>query len=261
MSAGGAWPDGSLADRSARRGGFRDLGERASSREPGALRGRERGAAIRLAALQALSADPAPRPPSAQRCPEELATRFSHRVDFYARKVARQWMLGQRWADELISAGYWGLALALANRREDADPRELSAYVSQRIEGAVLDEARRCLRRVRWMDVEASSPAGSSDPEEPACFTDRVPHPGASPEDDATRRRLLGEIDHALDELPEEERRVLEGYMDGHSLAEISRRDRVPIGTLRVRFKRATRRLRGRASGVRRSRSELLDAL
>jgi DNA-directed RNA polymerase specialized sigma24 family protein len=42
--------------------------------------------------------------------------------------------------------------------------------------------------------------------------------------------------------------------MDGDSLTEIARSMDVPVGTLRVRFDRATRRLRGRDSAVRQAR-------
>ena len=74
--------------------------------------------------------------------PERLAQHYRHRVSFFAHKVARRYLLGNRWEDELVSAGYWGLAKALGNRRPDATSRELSAYVSQRILGAVI--ARNC---------------------------------------------------------------------------------------------------------------------
>ena len=48
---------------------------------------------------------------------EQLARDYEHRVGFFARKVARSYVLGERWQDELESAGYWGLAKALKNRR------------------------------------------------------------------------------------------------------------------------------------------------
>jgi RNA polymerase sigma factor (sigma-70 family) len=160
-------------------------------------------------------------------------------------------MLGQRWSDELVSAGYWGLAVALANRREDASAPELSAYVSQRIEGAVLDEARRCLRRTSWMEVDAPW-AGQDDGEEmPPDSAVRLTDPGQSPEEHAGRLRQRRLIEQALEELDHEDRRLLRAYMDGDSLTEIARRFDVPIGTLRVRFDRVTRRLRSRDSVVR----------
>jgi RNA polymerase sigma factor (sigma-70 family) len=190
----------------------------------------------------------------AQAGADDLARGFAHRAEFFARKVAREWMLGQRWSDELLSAGYWGLAVALANRREDATGAELSAYVSQRIEGAVLDEARRCLRRTRWMEVDGvwhrDEDAEGATPESAATVTD----PGHSPEEHAGRRRQRELIERALAELDDEDRRLLRAYMDGDSLTEIARSMDVPVGTLRVRFDRATRRLRGRDSAVRQAR-------
>ncbi|MGH0035007.1 MAG: sigma-70 family RNA polymerase sigma factor [Myxococcota bacterium] len=185
---------------------------------------------------------------------DALARCFAHRAEFFARKVAREWMLGQRWSDELVSAGYWGLAVALANRRADASERELSAYVSQRIEGAVLDEARRCLRRTRWMEVD--SPWGPDDDGDslPTEATARMTDPGQSPEEHAGRIRQRRIIERALAELDPEDRRLLHAYMEGDSLTEIARRFEVPVGTLRVRFGRVTRRLRSRDSAVRHAR-------
>lgn len=206
-----------------------------------------------------LERGPRPDRRDSRTCPDELARAFAHRVDFFARKVSREWMLGQRWSDELVSAGYWGLAMALANRREDASASELSAYVSQRIEGAVLDEARRCLQRTSWMEVEGSR-TGSDDGDEaiPESVA-RLMDPGHSPEEDAGRRRQRRLIDRALDELEQDDRRLLVAYMEGDSLTEIARRFGVPVGTLRVRFDRVTRRLRARDSVVRDVRLDVLS--
>jgi len=188
---------------------------------------------------------------------DELARQFAPRVDYFARRVARQWMLGQRWSDELASAGYWGLAMALANRRPDASGPELSAYVSQRIEGAVQDEARRCLRRIRWQDVDLPPVEASGDGGGGGEWSERLVDPGISPEEIAEQRRARLDLDSALAELPAEERRLVHWYMHGDSLAEIAVREDVPVGTLRVRFDRATRRLRGRTSAARRARRDL----
>jgi len=188
--------------------------------------------------------------------PEALAREFEHRVGFFANKVARQFTLGQRWRDELESAGYWGLAKALANRRDDACDAELSAYVSRRIEGAVLDEARCCLRRTRLVDVSdgtSSSRDGDGNLADGVRrIAKRLADPGRTPEEIAGEHRLRERVDDALESLEPGDRALLRAYMDGSSLAEIARRGGVPPGTVRARFDRLLRRLRGRRSPVRR---------
>jgi RNA polymerase sigma factor (sigma-70 family) len=188
--------------------------------------------------------------------PDALAKQFEHRVGFFANKVARDFMLGQRWRDELESAGYWGLAKALANRRRDACYGELSAYVSQRIEGAVLDEARRCLRLTRLVDVsgsESGSCNGDGNLDDGAWpFARRVADPGRTPEEIAAERRLRECVEDLLERMEPEDRALLRAYMGGSSLMEIARRKHVPAGTVRVRFDRLARRLRGRGSPLRR---------
>jgi RNA polymerase sigma factor (sigma-70 family) len=187
---------------------------------------------------------------------EALAREFEHRVGFFANKVARQFMLGQRWHDELESAGYWGLAKALANRRDDACDAELSAYVSKRIEGSVLDEVRRCLRRTRLVDVSGGTSSSRDDAEDLADgvrhFAKRLADPGRTPEEIAGEHRLREHVDDALETLEAGDRALLCAYMDGSSLTEIARREGVPPGSVRSRFDRLVRRLRGRCSPVRR---------
>jgi RNA polymerase sigma factor (sigma-70 family) len=199
---------------------------------------------------------PAYAPPDGTSSSEALARDFEHRVGFFANKVARDLMLGQRWRDELESAGYWGLAKALANRRDDACDGELSAYVSQRIEGAVLDEARRCLQRTRLVDVSGDT-ANSHDDDGKLGdgvwhFAKRLVDPGPTPEEIAGEHRLRERVDDALEKLEPHDRSLLRAYMDGSSLTEIARQERVPPGTVRVRFDRLVRRLRGRGSPVQR---------
>lgn len=188
--------------------------------------------------------------------PEALARQFEHRVGFFANKVARKFMLGQRWRDELKSAGYWGLAKALANRRDDACDGELSAYVSQRIEGAVLDEARRCLQLTRVVDVSGSAAGshdGDGDFDDAAWpFARHLADAGRTPEEIAGEQRLRERLQGILECMDPDDRALLRAYMGGSSLAEIARREGVPPGTVHVRFARLARRLRGRNSPLRR---------
>jgi RNA polymerase sigma factor (sigma-70 family) len=175
---------------------------------------------------------------------EQLAQQYAHRVGFFANKVARMFSLGNCWEAELVSAGYWGLAKALDNRRPDASRRELSAYVSQRIVGAVIDEARSCLDRAY---KEAGRPAS-----ELASDLESWGNPGRSPEQAVVDRSLWEQIDRALSVLDIEQRRMVRSYLLGTSLTEMAERQGIPMGTMRARFERAARLLRGRAPHIRR---------
>jgi RNA polymerase sigma factor (sigma-70 family) len=175
---------------------------------------------------------------------ERLAQHYAHRVNFFAHKVARMFLLGNRWEDELVSAGYWGLAKALNNRRPDASGRELSAYVSQRIVGAMIDEARCCLNHA---GKEAISP-----PAEWPGSLESWEDPGPSPEQAAADRAVWQQIDGALSSLDAEQRLMVRAFMDGTSLNDMADREGIPIGTIRTRFEKAARLLRGRAPHIRR---------
>jgi len=185
----------------------------------------------------------------------QLARRYEHRVGFFARKVQRSFMLGTRWSDDLISAGYWGLFKALENRRPEAHDRELSAYVSQRIHGAVIDAARACISRLANREFCAGAP-GQEDREDPFAecgsaawqMDERV----LDPERLVGDSRKQGVIREALAGLSSDERETLYAYMDGSSLSEIARAQSVSLPTLRARFKKTTRKLRAQAPALRR---------
>jgi RNA polymerase sigma factor (sigma-70 family) len=176
--------------------------------------------------------------------PERLAQQYRHRVSFFAHKVARMYLLGNRWEDELVSAGYWGLAKALDGRRPDASSRELSAYVSQRIMGAVIDEARSCLKRA---GKEVDSPAAEA-PEDLESWE----HPAPSPEQEVSDRSVWQQIEEALSILDTDQRLMLRAYMEGVSITDMAAREGVAVGTMRRRFDKATQLLRGRAPHIRR---------
>lgn len=173
-------------------------------------------------------------------------------------------MIGDRWRDELVSAGYWGLFKALRNRRADAHERELSAYVSRRIEGAVIDEARTCLSQSTR--TEASTSLQLHGIEEPNARTRDI-RLGATvhalneyvgggavkdPEHIVEQRMRRSAIDHALDSLEPEQRAVLRAYMEGDSLSEIARAHGVSAGTMQGRFEKLARRVRAKAPKLRR---------
>jgi len=189
------------------------------------------------------------------RSSEALVREFEHRVGFFVGKVTRRFMLGSRWRDELESAGYWGLAKALDNLREDACDQEISAYVSKRIQGAILDEARRCLHRTRLVDVSGDG-GGSGDDggdlgDAVLPFAGDLAAPGGTPEEIAGEHRLRERVFDALETVEPEDHVLLHAYMGGSSLAEIARREGLSAATVQVRFDRLMRRLRGRDSPLR----------
>ena len=192
---------------------------------------------------------------------DDLVRRFEHRVPYFTSRVQRRFMMGNRWRDDLVSAGYWGLFKALKNRREDAHERELSAYVSRRIEGAVIDEARTCLSRSARADTVAGMRLhgldDASDSDDGSGFHAGlrwVPtmNEAQGPEALAASRQRLSAIEDAFSGLEPAQRSVMRAYMEGASLSEIARSEGVSAGTMQVRFQKLTRRLRARAPMLRR---------
>jgi RNA polymerase sigma factor (sigma-70 family) len=183
---------------------------------------------------------------------DELVSRFGHRVRFFARRVERRFGLGPQWRDDLVSSGYWGLLKALRNRRCDAHEHELSAYVSKRVEGAVLDEARRVLSRVssqaEWdpSDLELGIP---QDAQNVDWDVDRA-QPG--PEELADQEGRWRSIERAIDHLGRDHRDLLLAYASGHSIAEIARGDGSSPARLQNQMSKISRSVRARSPELRR---------
>jgi RNA polymerase sigma factor (sigma-70 family) len=193
--------------------------------------------------------------PSAEPVDDELAAlvrRFDHRVRFFARRIERRFGLADVWQDDLISAGYWGLLKALRNRRPDAHEHELSAYVSRRIEGAVIDEARQLLTRSTHyaecdpsdLDTGLSHDRSESDWMLGQSLED--------PEDGADRRSRWRAVEESLGALDHGNRSLLLAVASGESLAEIARGDGSSPARLQGRMTRVARQVRARAPELRR---------
>ena len=171
---------------------------------------------------------------------------------FFARRVEKRFGLGAEWRDDLISAGYWGLLKALRNRRDDAHPHELSAYVSCRVEGAVIDEARRVLGRIsNQMDcdpeeLERGLPNEIRPPQWEYNQFDR------GPEELADQQGRWRSIDRAIEHLGAEHRDLLLAYASGRSLAEIARRDGSNPAWLQNQLSKIARGIRARSPELRR---------
>ena len=173
---------------------------------------------------------------------EELAHRYAHRVSFFVRKVERDFRLGGRWFDELTSAGYWGLAKALSNRRPHAAPEELSAYVSRRILGAVMDEARACLTRATQGALFLRDGLDAAEPEEH--LAPLMPAAFERPDMRAERRRTRRSIEHAIADLPDADQQLALAYLAGNTWQEIAEREGVSTSTIRTRFRVIALKLR-----------------
>jgi len=183
---------------------------------------------------------------------DELVERFRHRVRYFVRRVEVRFGLDPQWHDDLISAGYWGLFKALRNRRPDAHERELSAYVSQRVEGAVIDEARRALSQ-----VSNQSDLDPLDPDSEVVFakTQLGWHQGAEragPEDQADRHGRWRTIEASVEHLADDQRDLLWAYAAGGSISEIARKGGLPPARLQSQMSRISRQLRARSPGLRR---------
>jgi RNA polymerase sigma factor (sigma-70 family) len=180
-----------------------------------------------------------------------LVERFAHRVRFFAQRIERRFSLDPSWRDDLISAGYFGLLKALRNRRQQAHAHELSAYVSKRVEGAVLDEARQVLGR--------SSTRSDLDPEELEDGQvsdwgagDWLARAASDPEGLADGRIRWQQIEEAFEHLDDLQRGWLLAVASGHTLAEIARGDGESPARIQNQMTRISRAVRANAPELRR---------
>lgn len=183
---------------------------------------------------------------------DELVARFAHRVHFFARRTERRYGLDAHCRDDLVSAGYWGLLKALRNRRPDAHDHELSAYVSRRVEGAVVDEARRVLSR-----AAGRSDVVTSDLESSPLLSEAHPdwhrtRDALDPENLADRQARWQTIERVVDHLGREHCALLWSYAEGSSLSEIARRHGLSISRLQTEMSRISRQLRAHSPELRR---------
>jgi len=183
---------------------------------------------------------------------DELVDRFDHRVRYFTCRIERRFGLGHQWHDDLISSGYWGLLKALRNRRDDAHPHELSAYVSRRVEGAVLDEARRILGRLSNHSECELEDLDAGLPNEIRCPDWASSHDLPGPEDLADRHGRWRSIEQAIDHLGPDHRSLLLAYASGHSLAEIARHDGSSPARLQNQLSKISRGIRARTPELRR---------
>ncbi len=180
-----------------------------------------------------------------------LVDRFAHRVRYFAQRVERRFGLDPTWRDDLISAGYFGLLKALRNRRPEAHAHELSAYVSKRVEGAVLDEARQVLGRSSAradLDPDVLEDGLNSDLDS----VDWLGRVANDPEDLADGRDRWRQIEDSFEHLEEAQRSWLFALASGHTLAEIARGDGASPARIQNQMARISRSVRANAPELRR---------
>lgn len=96
-----------------------------------------------------------------------------------------------------------------------------------------------------------TEPATVAEDGEVLLLEELLPSPDAGPEATYARSVLLEELDHALDELPEEQREVFIGHeFMGYSFKELSARSGVGVNTLLSRKHSAVLHLRKRLQAI-----------
>ncbi len=149
-------------------------------------------------------------------------------------------------------------------RRRVADPRDvediLQDVFSELVEAnrrlMPIDHVTSWLFRVarnritdlfRKMQPDSFSATAGTDDDELLQFGDLLPSPDAGPEAIFARNVLLQELARAVDELPEEQRRVFVGHeLEGRSFKEMAAETGVSMNTLLSRKRYAVLRLRRR---------------
>jgi len=129
------------------------------------------------------------------------------------------------------------VALSLLSRAEELNPIEsLSAYVYESLRHRVVDY----LRKRRFF-----IPFDEADDEEGRESVAYALQEGADFEQEVFRAELRRNISRAIDDLPEEQKKVvLETEMKGRSFRELSDQWGIPIGTLLARKSRAVAKIR-----------------
>ena len=107
------------------------------------------------------------------------------------------------------------------------------------------------LFRKKNREESRTDPATPAEEGELLLLEELLPSPDAGPEAAYARSVLLEELDHALDELPEEQREVFIGHeLMGYSFKELSARSGVGLNTLISRKHYAVLHLRKRLQAI-----------
>jgi RNA polymerase sigma factor (sigma-70 family) len=123
---------------------------------------------------------------------------------------------------------------------------QVTAWLFQVARNRIID----LFRRKNREDAK-TEPAAVAEDGEVLLLEELLPSPDAGPEAAYARSVLLEELDHALDELPEEQREVFIGHeLMGYSFKELSARSGVSLNTLISRKHYAVLHLRKRLQAI-----------
>jgi RNA polymerase sigma-70 factor (ECF subfamily) len=134
-------------------------------------------------------------------------------------------------ADDVVQEAF----LRIWRRAEqyDASRNTACAWVLRLVRNLAIDRARSAGARSRAEQASAKEVTAATTPE--------------GPEDAAARAERGRNVRAALDELPAEQRRMIEiAYFEGLSHAEIAAREQTPLGTVKTRIRDGVLRLRAR---------------
>jgi RNA polymerase sigma factor (sigma-70 family) len=123
---------------------------------------------------------------------------------------------------------------------------QVTAWLFQVARNRIID----LFRRKNREDAK-TEPAAVAEDGEVLLLEELLPSPDAGPEAAYARSVLLEELDHALDELPEEQREVFVGHeLMGYSFKELSARSGIGLNTLISRKHYAVLHLRKRLQAI-----------
>jgi DNA-directed RNA polymerase specialized sigma24 family protein len=131
-------------------------------------------------------------------------------------------------------------------------PNELSAYVSRRVEGAVIDEARRVLSRVSNQTDRDPEEIEQGLPNEMWPVEWRFNRSDLGPEELADQQGRWRSIEKTIKHLDADHRDLLLAYASGRSLAEIARQDGSSPARLQNQLAKISRGIRVRSPELRR---------
>jgi RNA polymerase sigma-70 factor (ECF subfamily) len=152
-----------------------------------------------------------------------------------------------------ISPLAYGLALRIGGDGDTADDVVQEAFLRIWRRAGRYDASRNTarawvLRLVRNLAIDRARSAGARSRAEQASAREATSSVHADgPEDAAARAERGRNVRAALDELPAEQRRMIEiAYFEGLSHAEIAAREQTPLGTVKTRIRDGVLRLRAR---------------
>ena len=124
--------------------------------------------------------------------------------------------------------------------------KQVTAWLFRVARNRIIDRFRR-----KRLEVSASESAVAGDDQDPLLLEELLPSPQAGPDAAYARSVLLEELEHAIGELPAEQREVFIGHeVMGYSFKELALRTGVSVNTLLSRKHYAVLRLRERLQAI-----------